>query len=77
MALLQEEEHLFKIRKMIKGIRFNINHYFAATLHRTITYSMLVYFMMFFIIFRGEKKSPKILTFCFRKKNIIEQFSTK
>ena len=59
MALLQEEEHLFKIRKMIKGIRFNINHYFAATLHRTITYSMLVYFMYVLYYLPRREKIPK------------------
>ena len=59
MALLQEEEHLFKIRKMIKGIRFNINQYFATTIHRTITYSMLVYFMYVLYHLARREKIPK------------------
>ena len=59
MALLQEEEHLFKIRKMIKGIRFIIDQYFTATLHRTVTYSMLVFFMYVVYHLPRREKIPK------------------
>ena len=59
MALLQEEEHLFKIRKMIKGIRFIIDQYFTATLHRTVTYSMLVFFMYVVYYLPRREKIPK------------------
>ena len=59
MALLQEEEHLFKIRKMIKGIRFIIDQYFTATLHRRVTYSMLVFFMYVVYYLPRREKIPK------------------
>ena len=64
-------------RKMNKEIRFNINQYLRRALHRTMTYSMLVYVIYVLYYLPRREKNPKILRPCFRKKNTIEQFHTK
>ena len=64
MVLLQEGEHLLEIcRLMNKGIRFDVNQYLRATLHRTITNAMLVYFFyaLCYLLRREKKQNLKVL----------------
>ena len=62
---------------MIKVIRFNINQYLRTTLHRTMTYLVLVYFIYVLYYIPSREKPPKKLRSCFHKKNIIKHFLTK
>ena len=62
---------------MIKVIRFNINQYLRTTLHRIMTYLVLVYFIYVLYNIPRREKPPKILRSCFRKKNLIKQFLAK
>ena len=74
-VLLQQGENLLEIcSQMNKAIRFNINRYLRTMLHRTVTYSMLVYFIYVLYYLLGREKNPKILRCFFRKKEIIEHF---
>ena len=62
---------------MIKVIRFNINQYLRTTLHKIMTYLVLVYFIYVLYYIPRREKPPQILRSCFRKKNLIKQFLTK
>ena len=53
--MLQEGKHLLEIcHQMNKGICFNINQYLQTTLHRTMPYLILDYFIFVFYFFQGE-----------------------
>ena len=57
--MLQEREHILEIcRQMNKGIYFNINQYIRTTLHKTMTYSMLICFIYLLYYLPGREKKP-------------------